>query len=129
MFFFLTPCITWMYVFFPSSLPLNTGTTTIQPVHSGGCHGNRAASVSIFCPVSPLSFSASQAGGGLDDFCKWSPVIGLEARKWWMAFTRCKEVANSPHPEMALQISSGCRRKRTPNVELNFLAKDPYISV
>lgn len=52
-FFFSPPYITGFYFFHP----LHTRTTTIQPVHSGGCHSNRAASLSILCPVSPLRLS------------------------------------------------------------------------
>lgn len=43
--------------FFLKPLSLHTRTTTIQPVHSGGCHGNWAASMAFFCPVSPLHLS------------------------------------------------------------------------
>lgn len=75
MFGFFSLSLHNMDVFFSpiTVLPLCTRTTTIQPVHSGGCHSNRAASLSpSFVQCLPIVW-ASQAKGGVDSACKLNP--------------------------------------------------------
>lgn len=78
---FSSSYITWMLFFFFLFLALHTRTATIQPVHSGGCHSNRAASLFILCPVSPhrLSFPGRRRFG----FCMQikAPLIELQSQE------------------------------------------------
>lgn len=75
LFFFSPPYIICFFFF----LPLLTRATMIQPVHSGGCHSNRAASLSILCTVSPLRLSFP--GVRLLGFCVQIEFC-FTARKW-----------------------------------------------
>lgn len=96
MFIFFSPYITWMWSPPPPwlFLPLCTGTTTIQPVHSGGCHSNKAASLSpSFVQCLPIVW-ASQTERRCGFCMQIEPLI--EPRS---------DVVNSPHSAMAFKHS------------------------